>query len=185
MKPPNDESIIDFLLNDHGKRSKEAEVLCREHSFSPTRHPPHIDVQGVTSTPKRPPRLSTDDARRDGKCVALLSVLKLGKISIRCAADAADIAPSTLGDARRRLEKTSSTEPRKWRRKEGSGGLFTDESLEGLQYFIDLNSTATPREMQEFLTDSFNITPDISTISKTLTNLKITNEKVVTIPAAS
>ena len=38
--------------------------------------------------------------------------------------------------------------------------------------------------MQGFLTDTFGITPDISTISKLLTNLKITNKKVVAIPAA-
>ena len=184
MEQPQDRSIIDFLLGDHQARLKEAEVLCRARSFFPSRRPPHVDVNGVASTPKRSPGPSPDTIRRQGKCEALLAVPDLGKVSLRAAASAAGVAPSTLRDARQRLEETGSAEPRRRGRKEGTGRVFTDESLEGLQYFIDLNPFATLREMQEFLTDTYSITPDISTISKLLTNLKITNKKVVAIPAA-
>ena len=66
----------------------------------------------------------------------------------------------------------------------GSGRTFSDESLEGLQYFIDMNPTSTPREMQAFLSDSYRLSPDIPSISKLPANLKITNKKVVVVPAA-
>ena len=184
MEQPQDKDIIDFLLGDHQSRLREAEVLCRNRPFFPSRRPPHVDVNGVTSTPKRSPGISPDTLERRGKYEALLAVLNLGKVSLRSAASAAGVAPSTLRDAKQRLEETGSAEPRKRGRKEGSGRIFTDESLEGLQYFIDLNPVSTLKDMQDFLTDTFNITPDISTISKVLTNLKITNKKVVAIPAS-
>lgn len=184
MEQPQDKSIIDFILKDHKRRFEEAEILCRNRSFFPSRRPPHVCAEAISSTPKRPPSTSTETIIRQGKCEALLAVLDLGKVSLRSAAAAAGVAPSTLRDAKQRLEETGSAEPRKRGRKNGSKRLFDDESIEGLQYFIDLNPIATLKEMREFLTDSYNITPDISTISKLLKNLKITNKKVVSIPAA-
>ena len=184
MDQPQDRVVVDSFLRDHQARLREAEVLCRNRPFFPSRRPPHVDVSGVSSTPKRSPSISTETIKRQGKCQALLSVLSLGNASLRSLASAADVPASTLRDAKRRLEETGSTEPRKRGRKEGSGRIFTDESLEGLQYFIDLNPVSTLKDMEEFLTDTFDITPDVSTISKVLTNLKITNKKVVTIPAS-
>lgn len=61
--------------------------------------------------------------------------------------------------------------------------IFTTESIEGLQDFIDGYPESTLKEMKEFLEGHFDIPPDISTISKLLGNLNITNKTIVRIPA--
>ena len=65
----------------------------------------------------------------------------------------------------------------------GSNRIFTDESLEGLQDFIDTHPESTLKNMQDYLSTNFNISPDMSTISKILKVMKITNKTIVRVPA--
>ena len=58
MEQPQDKSIIDFILKDHKRRFEEAEILCRNRSFFPSRRPPHVCAEAISSTPKRPPSTS-------------------------------------------------------------------------------------------------------------------------------
>ena len=114
---------------------------------------------------------------------ALLSIVGTGATSLEAAASSTGTPHRPPGTRGRPEEKGTATPGRRGRRV-GSGRIFSDESLEGLQYFIDMNPTSTPREMQALLSDSYRLSPDIPSISKLPANLKITNKKVVVVPAA-
>ena len=78
------------------------------------------------------------------------------------------IPESTMRKARDRFYETGSMSPKKRGRPAGSNRIFADESLEGLQDFIDTHPESTLKNMQDYLSTNFNISPDISTISKIL-----------------
>ena len=82
----------------------------------------------------------------------------------------------------KRAEETGTVAPKKRGRREGTGTMFTVESIEGLQDYIDGHPESTLKQMKEFLESNFGISPDTSTISKLLGNLKITNKTIVRVP---
>ena len=89
---------------------------------------------------------------------------------------------STIRDVVKRAEETGTVAPKKRGRREGTGTMFTVESIEGLQDYIDGHPESTLKQMKEFLESNFGISPDTSTISKLLGNLKITNKTIVRVP---
>ena len=70
--------------------------------------------------------------------------------------------------ARDRFYETGSMSPKKRGRPVGSNRIFTDESLEGLQDFIDTNPESTLESMQDHLSTNFSTCPDTSTTSRAL-----------------
>ena len=181
MQPSHpDNRLVDLLLRDHQSRMEEASTLSLHRAFHRPRANPHVDIDGVTSTRKRAPSLSTEGAKNAGRYSVVLKLLESSTVTE--VSQNTDIPASTIRDARKRLAETGSPDPRKRGRKEGSGRIFTNESLEGLQDFIDTHPSATIKDMQKYLDENFGINPEKSTISKLLANMKITNKKIVKIP---
>ena len=75
---------------------------------------------------------------------------------------------STIRDVVGSVEETGTVAPKKSGRKEGTGTLFTVESMERFQDFIDEHPESTLKEMKDFFEERFGVSPDISTISKLL-----------------
>ena len=181
MEGPVDYRVVDGILRGHMRRLEEAPLICDRVVNHPARRPPHLPVQGATSTTKRAPPLSTTDAERGGRYMTALEVAKFTDISQ--ASQLTGVPVSTIRDAAKRVEETGTAIPRRRGRREGTGTKFTTESIENLQNFIDEHPETTLKEMKEFLEENFDISPDISTISRLLGNLKITNKTIVRIPA--
>ena len=159
---------------------QEAPLLCRSGEFHPARRPAPANVTGVTSTRKRAPPLTVDNALKGGTYLTVLSVLR--NTSIRKASDLTGVPESTIRNVVRSVEATGSVSPGKRGRKEGSCRMFTDTALEGLQDFIDENPASTLAEMKNYLSERHEISPHITTISSVLSNLKITNKTIVRVP---
>lgn len=180
MEGGPDNRLVDAILRRHSERMAEAAMLCRHRVFHPPHRPPPSSPIGVSSTQKRAPPLTVDEASRTGVYSTVLSMVN--RISLNEAARLANIAPSTLRDARKRMEETGSPQPRKRGRKEGSGKIFTEEAIRKLQDFIDLHPEVTLTQMRDHIAPYCERPPDPTTISKLLKNLKITNKTLVRIP---
>ena len=180
MEGPVDYRIVDGILRGHVRRLEEASLICDHVVNYPARRPPHVPAQGATSTTKRAPPLSTTDAVRGGMYTAALEVVR--KAGVIHASQLTGIPISTIRDVAKRVEETGTVTPKKRGGKEGTRTKFTTESIERLQDFIDEHPESTLKQMKEFLESSFDISPDTSTISKLLSNLKITNKTIVRVP---
>ena len=169
---PNNRTI-DNILSWHHRRLQEASELAGTRMFFPAKRRAHIPIEGVTSTQKRAPTLTTEEAARTGMYKTVIPMLEL--FSVRSVSRKTGIPESTIRKARDRFNETGSISPRKRGRPTGTNRIFTDESLEGLQDFIDTHPESTLKNMQSYLSSTFGINPDISTISNVLKNMKITD----------
>ena len=166
MEGSADHRIVDGILRGHVRRLEEAPQICDYVVNHPARRPPHTPVQGVASTTKRAPLLSTTDATLGGKYTAALEVVK--STNVTSASQLTGVPVSTIRDVVKRAEETGTVIPKKRGRKEGTGTLFTVESMERFQDFIDEHPESTLKEMKDFFEERFGVSPDISTISKLL-----------------
>ena len=105
--------------------------------------------------------LSTTDAALGGKYTAALEVVK--STNVMSASQLTGVPVSTIRNVVKRA-----VIPKKRGRKEGTGTLFTVESMERFQDFIDEHPESTLKEMKDFFEERFGVSPDISTISKLL-----------------
>lgn len=132
---------VDIILAGHVRRMQEAPLLCSSREFYPARPALHANITNVSSTKKRVPALSVDDAVKEGTYQAALSVLQ--NTSIRGASALTGVPESTLRNAIKRAELTGSVRPRKRGRKEGTCLLLSEAAIEGLQDYIDTNPAVT------------------------------------------
>ena len=172
---------VDIILAGHVRRMQEAPLLCRSREFHPARRPAPTSVTGVTSTRKRAPPLTVDNALREGTYLTVLSVLK--NTSIRKASDLTGVPESTIRSVVKRVEATGSVSPGRRGGREGPCRISTDTALEGLQDFIDENPASTSTETKSYSSEHHGISPHITTISSVLSNLRITNKTIVRVPA--
>ena len=66
---------------------------------------------------------------------------------------------STIRDVVGSVEETGTVAPKKRGRKEGTGTLFTVESMERFQDFIDEHPESTLKEMKDFFEERFGVSP--------------------------
>ena len=106
--------------------------------------------------------MTVDDAMREGTYLAVLPVLR--NTSVHKASQLTNVPESAIRDAIKRFDMTGSVAPNKRGRKEGSGRMSTNESLEGLQDFIDERPESTREDVKEFLRVRHGVEAHIATI---------------------
>lgn len=84
---------VDVILAGHVRRMQEAPLPCRSREFHPARRTPPTNVTGVSSTRKRAPPLTVDNALKEGTYLTVFSVLR--NTSIRKASDLTGVPEST------------------------------------------------------------------------------------------
>ena len=179
-----DNSVVDSILRSHYRRLQEASALCEQSVFFPAKRPPPHSVQGVSSTQRLSQSVSTVDAEKTGIYRAAMKLYKRTG-SFSAVSESLNIPESTVRLAKKREDETGSPQPGKRGRKVGTATVCTPELLLELQNFIDLNPSTTLKAMREHLAacnPPFEYVPDVTTISKVLKNMKITNKTIVKVP---